>query len=102
MVLALGSGFAQVIALAFSPIITRLYSPSDFAVITMFLTITGMLLPFICGKYEVAIVVAGTDRHASELTALSCCAPDMRSMRNGGVDFPTFSELDLHTNHGNT
>ena len=72
MVLMLGSGVAQVIALTFSPVITRLYSPSDFAVITMFLTITGMLLPFICGKYEVAIVVAGTDRHASELTALSC------------------------------
>jgi O-antigen/teichoic acid export membrane protein len=39
--------------------------------LTMFLAMSGMVIPFACGKYEVAIVVAGTERHASELTALS-------------------------------
>ncbi len=61
-VLALGSGLAQVVALAASPLIARLYSPADYAVLTMFLTLSGVLIPFACGKYEVAIVVAGTDR----------------------------------------
>lgn len=70
-VLVLGSGVAQAIALACSPLVTRLYSPADYAVITVFVALTGVLLPFACGKYEVAIVVAGTDRHASALTALS-------------------------------
>jgi len=70
-VLVLGSGVAQAIALACSPLVTRLYSPNDYAVITVFLAMTGVLLPFACGRYEVAIVVAGTDRHASALTALS-------------------------------
>lgn len=70
-VLVLGGGVAQAIALACSPLVTRLYSPDDYAVITVFLAMTGVLLPFACGKYEVAIVVAGTDRHASALTALS-------------------------------
>lgn len=70
-VLVLGSGVAQAIALVCSPLVTRLYSPDDYAVITVFLAMTGVLLPFACGKYEVAIVVAGTDRHASALTALS-------------------------------
>lgn len=69
--LVLGSGVAQAIALVCSPLVTRLYSPDDYAVITVFLAVTGVLLPFACGKYEVAIVVAGTDRHASALTALS-------------------------------
>lgn len=69
-VLVVGSGVAQAIALVCSPLVTRLYSPDDYAVITVFLAMTGVLLPFACGKYEVAIVVAGTDRHASALTAL--------------------------------
>ncbi len=71
LTLMLGSGLAQGLALAFAPVLTRLYSPEDYAAITLFMALAGMLLPFACGKYEVAIVVAGTDRQASHLTALS-------------------------------
>ncbi len=69
--LVVGGGIAQVIALAFSPLVTRLYSPADYAMLTMFLALSGVVIPFACGKYEVAIVVAGTERHASDLTALA-------------------------------
>jgi O-antigen/teichoic acid export membrane protein len=71
VVLVAGSALAQAIALAFSPLVARLYTPADYANLTIFLAPSGMFIPFACGKYEVAIVVAGTDRHASELTALS-------------------------------
>lgn len=71
VVLVAGSALAQAIAVAFSPLVARLYTPADYANLTIFLALSGMFIPFACGKYEVAIVVAGTDRHASELTALS-------------------------------
>jgi O-antigen/teichoic acid export membrane protein len=69
-VLMLGSGAAQVIALACAPVLTRLYAPDDYAALTVFLAITGVLLPFICGKYEVAVVTASTDREAASLIGL--------------------------------
>lgn len=69
-VLMLGSGAAQIIALACAPILTRLYAPGDYAALTVFLAITGVLLPFICGKYEVAVVTATTDSEAVSLIGL--------------------------------
>jgi lipopolysaccharide exporter len=69
-VLMLGSGAAQVIALACAPALTRLYVPDDYAALTVFLAITGVLLPFSCGKYEVAVVTASTDREAASLIGL--------------------------------
>jgi O-antigen/teichoic acid export membrane protein len=69
-VLMLGSGTAQVIALACAPVLTRLYAPDDYAALTVFLAMTGVMLPFICGKYEVAVVTASTDREAASLIGL--------------------------------
>lgn len=69
-VLMLGSGAAQVIALACAPVLTRLYAPDDYAALTVFLAMTGVVLPFICGKYEVAVVTASTDREAASLIGL--------------------------------
>jgi O-antigen/teichoic acid export membrane protein len=69
-VLALGSGIAQAVGILASPIVTRLFSPEDYAVLTVFLAVVSTFLPFVCGRYEIAIVVAGTDRHARDLVAL--------------------------------
>ncbi|NBX36593.1 MAG: hypothetical protein EBR10_05145 [Planctomycetes bacterium] len=69
--LAVGSGLAQLVMLAFAPLLSRLYTPADYACQTVFLTIVGTVLPFVCAKYEVAIVVAGTERHAVALRTLS-------------------------------
>jgi lipopolysaccharide exporter len=69
-VLMLGSGAAQLIALACAPLLTRLYAPDDYAALTVFLAMTGVLLPFICGKYEVAVVTSSTDSEAASLIGL--------------------------------
>ena len=67
---AIGGLAAQAIGLALSPVVARLYAPESYAVLTVFLTVVTTCLPAICGKYEIAVVVAGTDRHARELVGL--------------------------------
>jgi O-antigen/teichoic acid export membrane protein len=89
VVLVTGTALAQGVTLAFSPLIARLYQPADYAVLTMFLAIVGMIIPFACGKYEVAIVIADTERHASELTALSLIVASAGSVVLFGVALAT-------------
>jgi len=69
-ILASGVGLAQVITFAALPALTRLFEPSDFAVLTVFVTTVSAALPFICGKYETAIVVAQSEHEARDLAAL--------------------------------
>jgi O-antigen/teichoic acid export membrane protein len=57
-VLGTGTVLAQFITITASPILTRLYSPEDFGLAALFAAIITSITPAICGKYEVAIVVA--------------------------------------------
>jgi O-antigen/teichoic acid export membrane protein len=59
-VLGTGTVLAQIITIAAAPILTRLYSPADFGLAALFAAIIASITPAICGKYEVAIVVAKT------------------------------------------
>ena len=56
---ALASGvlLAQIITLASSPILTRLYGPESFAIFALFTAFLGSVSPGICGRYDVAQVV---------------------------------------------
>ena len=69
-ILAFGAGIAQVLTFAVLPLLTRLFEPSEFAVLTVFVTLVSASLPFVCGKYETAIVVAQTEHQARDLAAL--------------------------------
>lgn len=55
MVLASGSGAAKVVSLASIPIITRLYTPEQFGVYTLFVSIIMILTPFASLRYAAAI-----------------------------------------------
>ena len=72
-VTVLGSGtiFAQVITIGASPILTRLYSPTDFALLALFAAFIASITPIICGKYEVAIVVAKTLNQSKDLLGIA-------------------------------
>jgi len=66
-----GSGLAAVIATGVQPILTRLYSPSDFGVADAFVSVVAVLLPFASLKYEDALMVPETSREASAVVVLS-------------------------------
>lgn len=67
----LSSGIAQVILIITTPIITRLYSPSEFGEFTIFSNIAMILIPIINARYDLLIVNAKNDRSANILSQIS-------------------------------
>jgi O-antigen/teichoic acid export membrane protein len=53
----IGTGLAQVIHLLATPILTRLYTPEDFGLFTIFISIIGLLTSFSTLKYDMAIII---------------------------------------------
>jgi O-antigen/teichoic acid export membrane protein len=66
-----GTAVAQALPIAVSPILTRMYSPADFGVVSLFMTITVIFGTIANAKYELAIVVPEKDEDAINLSALS-------------------------------
>ncbi|HDH6539842.1 TPA: type 8 capsular polysaccharide synthesis protein Cap8K [Staphylococcus aureus] len=61
----LSSGIAQVILIITTPIITRLYSPTEFGEFTIFSNIAMILIPIINARYDLLIVNTKNDRSAN-------------------------------------
>ncbi len=62
---------AQVIMLGFIPILTRLYTPSEFGLYSLFLSIASMLSMVSSWRYDQAIMLPKSDRDAQALVFLS-------------------------------
>jgi O-antigen/teichoic acid export membrane protein len=56
-----GNGIAQLLSLAAAPFLTRLYGPEAFGALALFVALIAALTPGVCGRYEMAIVVAGNE-----------------------------------------
>lgn len=69
--LASGVFLAQIITLATTPLLTRLYGPQSFAVLALFMAFIGAISPGICGRYEIAQVVVKSRRERNLLFALT-------------------------------
>lgn len=66
--LACGTLLAQLIVVAISPIVTRIYRPEQLGAYTIILTVVGVLGPIINGRYDLTIVTARDERDADILT----------------------------------
>jgi O-antigen/teichoic acid export membrane protein len=66
-----GTGLAQAIPVAISPILTRLYSPEDFGIFALYIAIVSIATVFVTGRYELAILLPKDDRDALHIVALS-------------------------------
>lgn len=62
---------AQAIGLVVYPILTRLYSPEDFGLLNLVMSIGGILIIFSTAEYQNAIVLTKTDNQAKTLVILS-------------------------------
>ncbi|WP_035272831.1 lipopolysaccharide biosynthesis protein [Desulfogranum japonicum] len=77
--LVTGTASAQVIAILASPLLTRLYNPEDFGVLSVFIASLGALSVVSCGRYELAIPIVKTTVAALNILALAvlinlaCC-----------------------------
>ena len=70
-ILASGILVSQFITICSSPIITRLYSPSEFGIYALFTAILAIIVPVACGRYDIATVVVKDDSEGDELFFLS-------------------------------
>ena len=52
-----GTSLSQIISLIFYPLLTRLYSPEDFGLMTLFMSVTTVLVVISSGAYEQAILI---------------------------------------------
>lgn len=71
LTLMTGTSIAQIIALASSPILTRLYSPTDFGLLAIIMAFVSTFLPAVSGKYEVAMVLPKEEIDGHHLMGIS-------------------------------
>jgi O-antigen/teichoic acid export membrane protein len=71
LMLAGGTAIAQVLNIATSPIISRLFSPGDFGVLSVYTSILSILAVFATLRYEFAIPIAEDDKSAINVLALT-------------------------------
>jgi lipopolysaccharide exporter len=72
--IAAGTGLAQIITLASSPIVTRLYTPADFGAFAAAASLLAILLTVTCLSYEFSIPLPESDVTAANAVALSLLA----------------------------
>jgi len=70
-IVAGGTAIAQLITMAFSPIITRLYGPDAFGILGVFNSVVGIIVPIASLTYVHAIVLPASDEDAKLLVKLS-------------------------------
>ncbi len=65
-----GTSIAQALPVAISPILTRIYTPEDFGVFTMFIAISTIFGSIATARYELAIMLPEADEDALNIAAL--------------------------------
>ncbi|MGM0867039.1 MAG: lipopolysaccharide biosynthesis protein [Bacillota bacterium] len=70
-IMATGTATAQLIAVALSPIITRLYGPEAYGIMGVFISIIAIITPIAALTYPIAIVLPKNDSEAKGLIRLS-------------------------------
>ncbi|MDQ1337575.1 MAG: hypothetical protein QG617_542 [Campylobacterota bacterium] len=71
LTLMTGTTIAQAIPIAISPILTRIYTPEDFGVFALYMSIASILSVVATGRYEMAIMLPKKDEDAINIMVLS-------------------------------
>jgi len=69
--LVFGTSLAQLITFLLYPVISRLYTPSDFGVFGVFMSIAGMVALIATGRYELSIILPPSHKEGYNLLGLS-------------------------------
>ena len=69
-VLTLGTALAQLINIAATPALSRIYSPSEFGLFAVFMAVSALAATFITFRYETSILVPASDTEAARLVRL--------------------------------
>lgn len=70
-ILLSGTVIAQIITFSLSPLLTRLYTPEDFGILALFMSISAIFGVIATGRFELAIVLPKEDKDANNILVLS-------------------------------
>jgi len=71
LTLMTGTTIAQAIPIAISPILTRIYTPEDFGIFALYMSVASIISVVATGRYELAIMLPKKDEDAVNIVALS-------------------------------
>ncbi len=71
LTLMTGTAIAQAIPIAISPILTRLYSPEDFGILALYISIAGIFSVIATANYEAAIMLPKKESDAAHIVVLA-------------------------------
>ena len=71
LTLMTGTTIAQAIPIAISPILTRIYSPEDFGIFALYMSIVSIFGVIVTGQYELAIMLPKNEKDAFNIFYLS-------------------------------
>lgn len=71
LTLMTGTTIAQSIPIAIMPILTRIYTPDDFGLFSLYMSIASLLSVMATGRYELAIVLPDNNKEAINIVVLS-------------------------------
>lgn len=97
-VLAGGNVVGQLITIAASPIITRLYSPSEMGVLAVYISTTAILTVILSLRYETAVALPESDKEALAIVKLALCVVFVMSWVLGAIFIYFRQEIALYFN----
>jgi len=71
LTLMTGTTIAQAIPIAISPILTRIYTPEDFGIFALYMSVASIVSVIATGRYELAIMLPKKDEDAINIVVLS-------------------------------
>ncbi len=71
LTLMTGTTIAQAIPIAISPVLTRIYTPEDFGMFALYMSVASIISVIATGRYEMAIMLPKEDEDAVNIVALS-------------------------------
>lgn len=71
LTLMMGTTIAQAIPIAISPILTRIYTPRDFGLFALFMSVSSFISLAVTARYELAILLPKSDEEAFNIVSLS-------------------------------
>lgn len=71
LILMIGTATAQAVPIIISPLLTRIYTPSEFGIFALYISVISVLAVISTGRYELAIMLPKENADAANLMALS-------------------------------
>ncbi len=66
-----GTAIAQAIPVVLSPVLSRIYSPEEFGILALFMSVAAVLSVIATGRYELAIMIPENKKDAYNVLAIS-------------------------------